>query len=86
MYKDNFEQQGLKVDAVEVTVQSHGFETGKNLEGRNENPQDDGGHKSPRQLTLEEINAIIGDDEATEEDVLAAEMLRATGGNVDYMI
>ena len=86
MLKDNFEQQGLKVDAVEVTVQSHGFETGKNLEGRNENPQDDGGHKSPRQLTLEEINAIIGDDEATEEDVLAAEMLRATGGNVDYMI
>jgi flagellar hook-length control protein FliK len=86
MLKDNFEQQGLKVDAVEVTVQSHGFETGKNLEGRNENQQDDGGHKSPRQLTLEEINAIIGDDEATEEDVLAAEMLRATGGNVDYMI
>ena len=86
MLKDNFEQQGLKVDAVEVTVQSHGFETGKNLEGRNENPQEDSGRRSPRQLTLEEINAIIGDDEASEEDVLAAEMLRATGGNVDYMI
>ena len=86
MLKDNFEQQGLKVDAVEVTVQSHGFETGKNLEGRNENPQEDSGHRSSRQLTLEEINAIIGDDEASEEDVLAAEMLRATGGNVDYMI
>ncbi len=86
MLKDNFEQQGLKVDAVEVTVQSHGFETGKNLEGRNENPQEDSGRRSSRQLKLEEINAIIGDDEASEEDVLAAEMLRATGGNVDYMI
>lgn len=86
MLKDNFEQQGLKVDAVEVTVQSHGFETGKNLEGRNENPQENSGHRSSHQLTLEEINAIIGDDEASEEDVLAAEMLRATGGNVDYMI
>ena len=63
-----------------------GFETGKNLEGRNENPQENSGHRSSHQLTLEEINAIIGDDEASEEDVLAAEMLRATGGNVDYMI
>lgn len=86
MLKDNFEQQGLKVDAVEVTVQSHGFETGKNLEGRNESSQDDGGHRSSRQLTLEQINAIIGDDEVTDEDLLAAEMMRATGGNVDYMV
>lgn len=86
MLKDNFEQQGLKVDAVEVTVQSHGFETGKNLEGRNESSQDDGGHRSSRQLTLEQINAIIGDDEVTDEDLLAVEMMRATGGNVDYMV
>ena len=35
---------------------------------------------------IEEINAIIGDDEAADEDVLAAEMLRASGGNVDYLI
>ena len=31
MLKDNFEQQGLKVEAVEVMVQTHGFEMGKNL-------------------------------------------------------
>ncbi len=86
MLKDSFDQQGLKVDAVEVTVQAHGFEMGRNLEGRNENPQDDGNHRSSRQLTLDQINAIIGDDEATDEDVLAAEMMRATGGNVDYMV
>lgn len=87
MLKDNFEQQGLKVDAVEVTVQTHGFEMGKNLEGREDNPQDDDDrHRTSRMLTLEEINAIIGDDEAADEDVLAAEMLRASGGNVDYLI
>ncbi len=87
MLKDNFEQQGLKVDAVEVTVQTHGFEMGKNLEGREDNPQDDDDRRrTSRMLTLEEINAIIGDDEAADEDVLAAEMLRASGGNVDYLI
>lgn len=85
MLKDNFEQQGLKVDAVEVTVQTHGFEMGKNLEGSEDNSQNEERHRSSRSLTLEEINAIIGDDEASEEDILAAEMLRATGGNVDYM-
>lgn len=87
MLKDNFEQQGLKVEAVEVMVQTHGFEMGKNLEGRGDNPQDDDDrHRTSRILTLEEINAIIGDDEAADEDVLAAEMLRASGGNVDYLI
>lgn len=87
MLKDNFEQQGLKVEAVEVMVQTHGFEMGKNLEGRGDNSQDgDDRHRTSRILTLEEINAIIGDDEAADEDVLAAEMLRASGGNVDYLI
>ena len=87
MLKDNFEQQGLKVEAVEVMVQTHGFEMGKNLEGRGDNSQDDDDrHRTSRILTLEEINAIIGDDEAADEDVLAAEMLRASGGNVDYLI
>ena len=87
MLKDNFEQQGLKVEAVEVMVQTHGFEMGKNLEGRGDDQQDDADrHRTSRILTLEEINAIIGDDEATDEDVLAAEMLRASGGNVDYLI
>ena len=87
MLKDNFEQQGLKVEAVEVMVQTHGFEMGKNLDGRGDNSQDDDDrHRTSRILTLEEINAIIGDDEAADEDVLAAEMLRASGGNVDYLI
>ena len=87
MLKDNFEQQGLKVEAVGVMVQTHGFEMGKNLEGRGDNSQDDDDrHRTSRILTLEEINAIIGDDEAADEDVLAAEMLRASGGNVDYLI
>ena len=87
MLKDNFEQQGLKVEAVEVMVQTHGFEMGMNLEGRGDNSQDDDDrHRTLRILTLEEINAIIGDDEAADEDVLAAEMLRASGGNVDYLI
>ena len=87
MLKESFEQQGLKVEAVEVTVQSHGFETGKNLEGRDDNAgsENDGNHRQTRRLTLDEINALIGDDELTDDENLAVEMMRATGRSIDYM-
>lgn len=87
MLKESFEQQGLKVEAVEVTVQSHGFETGKNLEERDDNAgsENDGSHRQTRRLTLDEINALIGDDELTDDENLAVEMMRATGRSVDYM-
>lgn len=87
MLKEGFEQQGLKVEAVEVTVQSHGFETGKNLEGRDDNAgsENDGSHRQTRRLTLDEINALIGDDELTDDENLAVEMMRATGRSIDYM-
>ena len=87
MLKESFEQQGLKVEAVEVTVQSHGFEAGKNLEGRSDDAgsENEGGQRQTRRLTLDEINALIGDDELTDDENLAVEMMRATGGNVDYM-
>ena len=87
MLKESFEQQGLKVEAVEVTVQSHGFEAGKNLEGRGDDAgsENEGGQRQTRRLTLDEINALIGDDDLTDDESLAVEMMRATGGNVDYM-
>ena len=87
MLKEGFEQQGLKVEAVEVTVQSHGFEAGKNLEGRSDDTdgENEGGHRQTRKLTLDEINALIGDEDLTDDENLAVEMMRATGGNVDYM-
>ena len=83
--KENFAQQGLKVEAVEVMVESHGFETGKNLEGRSSGNSSGEERKSTRHLTLEEIDARLSEQESiSEEDLLAAEMMRATGGSVDY--
>lgn len=35
--KEQFNNQGIKVEAVEITVQSHGFESEQNLEGNNSN-------------------------------------------------
>lgn len=85
LLKENFQEQGLKVEAIEVMVESHGFETGKNLEGRNNDNSSEGGRKSTRRLTLEEIDARLSEqDSISEEDMLAAEMMRATGGSVDY--
>lgn len=83
--KENFAQQGLKVEAVEVMVESHGFETGKNLEGRSSGNSSGEERKSTRHLTLEEIDTRLSEQESiSEEDLLAAEMMRATGGSVDY--
>lgn len=84
--KESFEQQGLKVEAVEVTVQSHGFETGKNLEGSEDgNSNQESEHRQTRRLSLDEINALIGDDDLTDDEALEVEMMRATGRSVDYM-
>lgn len=84
--KESFEQQGLKVEAVEVTVQSHGFETGKNLEGSEDgNSNQESGHRQTRKLSIDEINALIGDDDLTDDEALEVEMMRATGRSVDYM-
>lgn len=33
--KEHFNNQGVKVESVEITVQSHGFESQQNLEGNN---------------------------------------------------
>ena len=85
LLKENFQEQGLKVEAVEVMVESHGFEAGKNLEGRSNDNSSEGGRKSTRHLTLEEIDARLSEqDSISEEDMLAVEMMRATGGSVDY--
>ena len=32
--KEQFNNQGIKVEAVEITVQSHGFESEQNLEAQ----------------------------------------------------
>lgn len=77
--QERFEEQGVKVQAIEVTVQPHEFE--RNLDqGRGRNQGDNEPSKRPRvrRINLSEMSGM------EEEDALAAQMLEASGGTVDY--
>lgn len=83
--KESLKDQGLKVEAVEVNVESHGFES--NLwqgQGREENASaGNGSKKAPRRINLNDLDESF-EEEAEPEDVLAAKMMEANGNTVDF--
>lgn len=83
--KESFEEQGVKVEAIEVTVQTHQFE--QNLEqGRGRQPQEpqEGKRARTRRIQLDGIEGIGSAEELEQEDRITAEMMAANGNTVDY--
>ena len=83
--KENFAEQGVKVEAIEVTVQTHQFE--QNLEqgrGNNSNTANEtgAGRKRTRRINLN--TAFAEEEPQTEEDRIAADMMSANGNTVDF--
>lgn len=81
--KDNLNNQGLKVEAVEVTVSEFGLrqdtQTGQETENQD--------NKKSKNASRRKIDLSTFDEEqedATEEEVLAAKIMRDNGGSVDY--
>ena len=60
--KEHFNNQGVKVESVEITVQSHGFESQQNLEGNNSEQagQEKKTHRKLDLSSLEELEEAIG--------------------------
>lgn len=84
--QESFKEQGVKVQEIQVTVESHGFES--NLwqgQSREENTSSQNGKKQPRRINLNELNGVFA-EEASEEEVLAAKMMEANGNTVDYTV
>ncbi len=82
--KENLKDAGVKVEAVEVTVESHAFES--NLwqgQEREDGSAYQSSKKGPRRINLNALDEDF-EEEADEEEILAAEMMRANGGTVDY--
>lgn len=80
--KESFEEQGVKVEAIEVTVQSHAFE--RNLEqGRGRGNQSQEPERKARTRRID-LNDPLSAEEMEQEDVLAAEIMTASGNTVDY--
>lgn len=81
--KENFTEQGIKVDAVEVTVESHAFN--QNMQQSNdENAQAQAEARRPITRSIN-LNGDWAEEELTEEEQLVAEMMEANGNTVDYM-
>ena len=82
--QESFKEQGVKVEAVQVTVENHGFES--NLwqgQKREENTSSQNSRKTPRRININDLGGGF-EEEASEEDLLTAKMMEANGNTVDY--
>ena len=83
--KNQFEEQGIKVDAVEVTVANHEY-------GQQQFSQEqaDGKHKQGktakgmRRINLDELDGEEDLAPMEESERIAVEMMQANGSTVDY--
>ena len=81
--KESFLEQGVKVDAIEVTVQTHQFE--QNLEqGRNSQQSEPDKKNRIRRIRLEGDISPEELDGMEEAEQLTAQMMAANGNTVDY--
>ena len=64
--KNSFEEQGLKVEAVEVTVASHSFERNLNGDGNGQQQAQDGKKKGNRKVNLN--GPVMEEEPAAEEE------------------
>lgn len=82
--KENLSDQGIKVEAVEVTVASHEFNRSFAENGENGSRYEEPKKKSTRRIRLDG-DIPLDDMEFSEEDRIAAEMMEQNGNTVDYM-
>lgn len=80
--KEQFNNQGIKVEAVEITVQSHGFESEQNLEGNNSN-QAQQEKKSHRKIDLSSLEELDESD-MTLEEIRAKDAIVNGNSSVEY--
>ena len=75
--RENLEKQGLKVDAIEVTVSDFGF---SQRDGASSG-QPQGGRQQRRNISIENAGVLGG---TNEEEEIAPNMMVQSGNQVDY--
>jgi len=80
--QQQFEEQNIKVEAIEVTVQTHQFESALQQGEAKEQQSEDGKKNRVRKIDL---NQLEDAEEIPEEDRIVAEMMAANGSTVDYL-
>ena len=89
LIKESLQHQGVKVEAIEVTVSSHEFE--QNLEQGNDfNNQQEEANEELRKATRKlNINGLMSEsdfEDMDEEDIVTAKMMQADGNSMDYRV
>lgn len=83
--QETFEEQGVKVEAIEVMVASHKFD--RNL-SQNSGQQESTSDRQPARPKVRRLNLndeALAEESLEAEEQLAAEMMRQNGSTVDYM-
>ena len=87
--KDNFTQQGLKVESIEVNVSAHGFERSLDQQEQEQNRFEESrnkkGNRRIRLNSLEDVEGILAEDIASDDRIVADMMIR-NGNTVDYTV
>lgn len=81
--QQQFDQQNIKVEAIEVTVQAHAFESA--LEKGNEHQASEEETRKNRTRRID-LGRLEGTEELETEEQLLAEMMEANGNTVDYLV
>lgn len=81
--QQQFDQQNIKVEAIEVTVQTHAFESA--LEKGNDNQEQQEASKRNRTRRID-LNLFEDSQELEAEEKLLAEMMEVNGNTVDYLV
>lgn len=83
--KQQFEEQGIKIDAVEVTVASHEYDQQYDQSSADTRQDQKKSGKGSRRINLDELDAEEDLEEMEDSERISVEMMRANGGTVDYM-
>lgn len=82
MLKEQLNNQGLKVEAVEVTLASHSFEAGYESEGSSQEASSQTSKKKSGIINIDSDDELIQD--APEDDRMVADVTANLGGLVNY--
>lgn len=79
--KASFEEQGIKVNSVEVSVETKSFDQGMNQNSESGSRNMSGKKASVRRINLAQIDDM---EDLDDEELMAVEMMKADGNSVDY--
>lgn len=82
--KEDFERSGLKVDDVEVRVNTNAFNESTDSDSRDDANEAAQRMSAPRRINLAGLESLDELEEMEEEERVVAEMMTANGNSLDY--